>query len=170
AEEVARDDDIKGLRRGHEPRGERVDEIARAAHVGEILRHTVDDLVPQDARVLLRVRLRSRRDLLAPRSRALERVARDALDAATRVDSRLERDLIGSAAVREASDTGVLALGVLAHAEHVDGRGRAVPKRRGDPVEHADRSEVHVQVEGLAHRKEQAPEAYVIRDTRETDR
>ena len=123
----------------------------------------VHDLVPQHHRVLQRVRLGGAGQHLArPRRRQLERVARDALDAVAREDAGLLGHFVRRADVQAAADAGVLALGVLAHADHVDVGGAAVGERRGDARQQPHRPQVHVLVEALAQRQDQLPDRDVI--------
>ena len=107
-----------------------VDQDPVELDVGEVGVHHIDDLVPHDEMVRARVRLGDARELAAPRPRERERVADDALDADAREDVHLQADLVAHADVHAPARTGVLALGVLAHADHVDvGRGPACERR-----------------------------------------
>ena len=77
----------------------------------------------------------------------LERVADHALDAA-RVKTLVSMPDLGvEAAVRASADAGVLALGVLAHEEHVDVRRAPAGERAGNPREEPRRPQVRPQVE-----------------------
>ena len=59
-------------------------------------------------------------ELLATRSRLLEAETEDPLDASTREDRRLDRNLVGRAGVNAPSGAGIFALGVLADAQDVE--------------------------------------------------
>ena len=105
----------------HHARGHRVDQHAVGLHVGIVLRHFVEDLVPQHHAVALRVRLGDQRQVLARAlARQLEREAVDALDAGAREHGSLGGDLLRQAPVHAAAGAGVLALGVLADDDPVD--------------------------------------------------
>ena len=98
---------------------------------GKVLRHFVEDLVPQHHAVALRVRLGDQRQVLArPLARQLEGEAVHALDAAAREGRDLHRDFVRQAGVHAAAGAGILALGVLAHDHPVD--LVRVAHRRGD--------------------------------------
>ena len=129
AEEVRGDDDVEPGRVPHHPRGERVDEHSLVAHARELGRDLVGDLVPEHVAVAGRIRLRRAREDAPPAGGELERVAQHALDALPREDARLHRHLACEALVRAPADPGVLALGVLAHEQHVDVGRRATGER-----------------------------------------
>src|SRR5207248_5751961 len=63
----------------------------------------------------------------------------------------------------------VLPLGVFSDEQHVDVGRTAAEQRRGRPREEAHRPQVHVLLEPLSNRKEEAPEADVIGDRRPAD-
>ena len=133
AEEVRGDDDVEAVRVAHHARGEGVDEHALVADVRVLGRDLLRDLVPEHVAVARRVRLGRARHDAAPRRGELERVADDALDAA-RVKTPVSiADLVREPLVRAPADAGVLALGVLAHEEHVDVRAAAPPSGEGTP-------------------------------------
>ncbi len=66
------------------------------------------------------------------------------------------------ALVEPAADRGVLALGVLAVDQHVDGAGRLVAQRARHAVEQVGRPQVDVLVEEAAHRQQQAVQRDVV--------
>ncbi len=105
----------------------------------------------------------------APPLRQREGVLDDALDARAREDRRLDADLAGMALVHATADARVLALGVLAHEQHVDVARRAAGQRARDALEQAHGPHVGPQVEPLTDRQEQAPERHVIGDIRSPD-
>ena len=72
--------------------------------------------------------------------------------------------------VRPPADARVLALGVLAHEEHVHVAGPASGKRARDPLQQPGRAQVRPQVEPLAQLEEQPPERDVVGDGRVADR
>ena len=65
---------------------------------------------------------------------------------------------------------GVLALGVLADAHHVDLLGALVAQRADDPRHQPHRPQVDVLVEDLADRQQQTPQRHVVRHLRRADR
>jgi hypothetical protein len=146
----------------HHPCRQGVDEHALVADVRVLGRDLFGHLVPEDVAVARRVRLRRARDGAAALRGELERVRDHAADAHAREDARLQPDLELEPAVRPPADARVLALGVLAHEQHVDG-GRA-RERRGHAVEQARWPEVRPQVEALAQRQQQTPERDVVGD------
>ena len=91
-------------------------------------------------------------------SGSIERVSRDALDADPGEDVLLEGELARRATSVASADLGVLALGVLAHDDHVDPGSLGQSNARLDAVELPDGAQVHVLVEGAADRDEQSPE------------
>ena len=156
AEEIRRHEHVERLRMRDHPRRERVDVVLAVLDRRIVLADDVGDLVPQHHRMRERVRLGRARDQ-ASRAlrRELEAVAQDPLDAGAREHTDLLRDLVRRAAMDAAADARVLALGVLAHAHHVDLRGTAVRERRREPVEEPHRPQVHVLIEPLADREDQ---------------
>ena len=103
-------------------------------------------------------------------ARERERVTDDALDPDPREDVHLQADLVAHADVHAAAGAGVLALGVLAHAHHVDvGRGPA-GERRGHARQEPDRADVQVQVEALPDRQQEPPQRDVVGHARRADR
>ena len=72
--------------------------------------------------------------------------------------------------MRPAADTGVLALGVLAHEEHVDVVGPSARERRRDAGQQARRPLVRPQVEVLPDGEDRAPQRLVVRHRRVADR
>ena len=64
--------------------------------------------------------------------------------------------------MRAPADAGVLALGVLAHEEHVDVRRPAAGERARDPLEQPRRPEVRPEVEPLPDLEDQPPERDVV--------
>ncbi len=66
------------------------------------------------------------------------------------------------ALVHAAADARVLALGVLAHEDHVDVARRAAGERARHALQQAHGAHVGPQVEALADRQQQAPERHVI--------
>ena len=133
---------------------------------GDLLR----DLVPEHVAEARGVRLRRARDHAAPRLGLLERVAQHPLDARAGEDAHLDRDLARQRPVRPAADACVLALGVLAHEEHVDVGRAATGERAGDAFEQARRPEVRPEVEPLAEVEDQPPQRDVVGDRRVADR
>ena len=66
--------------------------------------------------------------------------------------------------MRPPADARVLALGVLAHEEHVD-VGRPAPgERAGHSLQQPGRADVRPQVEPLAEREQEPPERDVVGD------
>ena len=63
-----------------------------------------------------------------------------------------------------AADSGIFALGVLAHDDPVELAAVHVAQRRRDPRQHAGRTHVGVLIERLADREAQAPERDVVGD------
>ena len=165
-EEVRADHDVERLRARHEVGGRGVDQDALELDLRIVARDIGDDVVPEHERVPARVRLRHARELAAPPAGELERVARDPLDSLAREHVRLDPDLVRQAPVGPPADPGVLALGVLAHAQHVDLR-RA--QRALDPGQQPDRAQVHVLVEHLADRQQEPPERHVVGHVRRAD-
>ena len=108
------------------PRGERVDVVLRGTRPPDSPARTISATSSHSTiECVQRVRLRRAREHLArPLRRDLEAVAQDPLDAVPREDAGLLRDLVRRADVDAAADAGVLAFGVLAHADHVDVRRR----------------------------------------------
>ena len=125
AEQVRRHHDVQRLRMRDHPRRERVDVVLPVLDGRVVLPHDLGDLVPQHHRVRERVRLgRAREHLPRPLRGDLEAVAENAFDAVPREDADLLRHFVRRAAMNAAADAGVLALRVLAHADHVDVRRR----------------------------------------------
>src|SRR5688500_11923324 len=62
AEQVRGDDDVEALGRRHEARRECIDVVWRERHVRILDRYLRDHLVPENCRILERVRLRGRGD------------------------------------------------------------------------------------------------------------
>ena len=80
------------------------------------------------------------------------------------------RHFVRRADVHAAADARVLALGVLAHADHVDVGRRAVRERRGQAGQQPHRPQVHVLLEALPERQQQIPHGDVIGNCRRSDR
>jgi hypothetical protein len=100
----------------------------------------------------------------------LERVAHEPLDASPREHARLEGDLRLEPAVRPPADTGVLALRVLAHEEHVHVARAAPSERAGNPRQQAAWPEVRPQVQPLADLEDHPPEGNMVGHRRIADR
>ena len=82
----------------------------------------------------------------------------------------LLRDLVRRPGVHAATESGIFALGVLAHADHVDIGGAAVGERRADAWQQPHRAQIDVLAEALTDRKNQLPHGDVIRHGGRTDR
>jgi hypothetical protein len=94
----------------------------------------------------------------------------DALDAHAREDVDLHADLVRQPDVHPAAGSGVLALGVLPDAHHVDVRGAALAQGRGHARQEPDRADVQIEVEPLPDGQEEAPQGDVVGDRRRADR
>src|SRR5207248_3094460 len=94
----------------------------------------------------------------------------DALDAAAGENADLLRDLVGRADVEPAADAAVLPFRVLAHADHVDVRGRPSGEWRADAGHQPHRPQVHVLIEPLPDRENELPDSDVVRDRLIADR
>jgi hypothetical protein len=103
------------------------------------------------------IRLGRAREHAAPAGGELERVAEHPLDAAPRNDTRLHGYLGRQAAVRPASDSGVLAFGVLAEEEHVDVSGDATRQRARDPLQQPCGADIRPEIEPLAELEHETP-------------
>ena len=123
-------------------------------------RHLLRDVVPEDIAEPRRVRLRRARDNAASGGGELERVLDYPADGDARENARLEAHLQLTARMSAPADTRVLALGVLADEEHVD--GGPVGERRRDSLEEARRPDVRPEVEPLAQRQQQPPQRHVV--------
>ncbi len=88
---------------------------------------------------------------------------------AAREDGRLDADLARMSLVRTATDPGVLALGVLAHEEHVDVARPAAGERAGHALQQPHRPHVGPEVEALPDLEDQAPERDVVGDVGPAD-
>ena len=155
---------------GNHARGDRVDVILPILDRGVVLTHTVGHFVPEDHRVPQRVGFGCARQQPAwPLHGQLEAVTEDPLDAVTRKQARLLSDFLGRSHVHAAPEAGVLALAVLAHADHVDIRGSTVRQRRGEPGQEPHRAEIDVLLESLAQRQQEVPHGDVIGDGRRAD-
>ena len=155
AEEIRRDDHVERLRVRDHPRGERVDVILRGSRPPVVLPHDLRDLVPEHHRVRSALDLVALASILRGRfARARSRSAGSARCRA-REDAGLLRHLVRRADVDASADAGVLALGVLAHADHVDVARAAVGERRGEPGEQPHRPQVDVLIEPLADGEDQ---------------
>ena len=166
-EEVRRDDDVEAERIPDHPCRQRVDEYTLDRHVRVLGGEFLDDLIPENVAVARRIRLRCARESSAPALGQLERVPDDAPYTFAREDGSLDPDLMRMAGVCAATHARVLALGVLAHEEHVD--RRRARERGGDPVEEACRPQVRPEIEPLAERQQQPPQGHVIRHARVAD-
>ena len=96
-------------------------------------------------------------------AREVEREAHAPLDAETRVDRSLRRDLVRRALAQEPALARVGAFGVLAHDEEVDAVVVAVRAR-------LERPQVHVEIEREAHPQQQPALEHAGRDVGRADR
>ena len=87
-----------------------------------------------------------------------------------REDAGLLGQLVRRAAVQPSADAAVLALGVLAHADHVDVGGAAAGERRRDAGQQPHRPQVHVLPEALPQRQDQLARRDVVGHARIADR
>ena len=71
--------------------------------------------------------------------------------------------------MRASADAGVLALGVLAHEEHVDVGRSAAGERVADALQQPHRPHVRPQVEALAQLEQEPPERDVVGDAGRAD-
>ena len=133
-------------------------------------RNLVGDLVPEHVAVAGCVRLRRAREDAPPAGGELECVAQHALHAVPREDARLHRHLACEASVRTPPNPGVLALGVLAHEQHVDVGRRATGERAWHAVEQPRRTHVRPEVEALADLEHDPPQRNVVRHRGIADR
>jgi hypothetical protein len=139
--------------------------------IRELVGDAGDDLIPQHHRMLQGVRFgRAREHLPRPRLRQAERVAGNPLDALSREDAGLLGHLVRRAAVQPSADAAVLALRILAHADHVDIFGAAARERRRDAWQQPHRPQIHPLSEPLTQRQDQLTRRDVIGDTRIADR
>src|SRR6185437_7712989 len=169
AEQVGGDHDVEAGGLADHVGAGRVDQQAVELDVGEVGVDDVDDLVPHDEVVRARVRLRDARQPAAAAAGQAEGVADDALDAVAGEDVHLQADLVAHADVHAAAGAGVLALGVLAYAHHVD-VGRPPPRqRRRHAGQEPDRADVQVEVEALPDRQQQPPQRDVVGHGRRAD-
>ena len=170
AEEVGGDDDVEAVGPQHHARREGVHEHPLVADVGVALGHGRGDLVPEHVAVARGVRLGRARDEAAPLAGEREGVLDDPLDAGAREDGGLDADLAWMTLMRAAPDARVLALGVLAHEQHVDIAGRAAGQGARHACQQPHGPHVGPQVEALADRQQQPPERHVIGNVRPADR
>src|SRR5205823_6543237 len=87
------------------------------------------------------------------RGGGFETVADDSLDTASRKNASLFGDFVRRTDMHAAADAGVLALRILADADHVDVGWTSVGKRRSETRQEPHRAEVHVLIEPLAERQ-----------------
>ena len=127
-------------------------------------------LVPEDVGETARVRFRDAHQVVAPLASSLERVSNDPLDRHAAENRDFDGNLIRGADVDPSAGARVLPLGVFSDEQHVDVGRTAAEQGRGRPREEAHRPQVHVLLEPLSNRKEEAPEADVIGDGRPADR
>ena len=147
AEQVRSDDHVERVRPPHQFERRRIDVQLVGPDVGELRREFSEHAIPQHVSVALRIRLRDHRQRAAPRPGEREREAQDALDAPARVQGRLHRHFLRRAGREQAAVVDVLALGVLADDDDIDGIGAA--KRPGDARERPCRAHARIEVERL---------------------
>src|SRR5439155_17918778 len=112
------------------------------------------------------IRLGNRRYFPASFARALEGCPHDSFAAVSREDGRLDCQLVRRSLVVPAADGGILALGVLAIDEHVDGAWPLVTQRRRYALKEVGRPEIDVLVKLPPHRQEQLVDGNVVRHVR----
>ncbi len=95
-----------------------------------------------------------------------EREAQDPVDAAPREHGLLDHDLALGALEHPPAQRRVLALGVLAHDDHVDVAGPAVGQRRGNPRHQLAGAQVHVLVEAAPELHQRPVERDVVGNER----
>src|SRR5579864_6506050 len=100
--------------------------------------------------------------MLAAFPRSFECIPYDTLDALTREDVRLERNLVPETGMHSTAYAGVLALGVLPNAEHVDVLWPLVAQRASHAGKEFHWSGVDIQVESLSDRQQEAPQRHMI--------
>ena len=150
---------------------ERVDVILPERHVRKISRDAGDDLVPQDHRVLKRIRFRgARQELSRARPREGEGVPGDPFDASSCEDPGLFGELVRGPRVQAGPGTTVLALGVFTDADHVDVRSRPAAERRGHARQQPHRPQIDELPEALTEGKDQLASGNVIGDAWISDR
>ena len=153
---------------GHHARGDGVHVVLAVLDVGIVLARRSSATSSHST-----IAWRSAFDLVALASilrgrfaRHLEAVAEDPLDAVPREEAGLLGDFVRRADVDAAAEPGVLALGVLAHADHVDVGRRAVRERRRQAGKQPHRPQVDVLLKALAQRQQQIPHRDVIGNRR----
>ena len=128
----------------------------RAATVG-------GDLVPEHVAVARGVGLGRARDERRAARRRGSKACSTTRSMPARVNTAVSMPTsLGVALVHAAADAGVLALGVLAHEDHVDVARRTAGERARHALEQPHGAHVGPQVEALADRQQQPPERHVV--------
>ncbi|MNQ98476.1 hypothetical protein D3C85_1141690 [compost metagenome] len=160
--QVGGHDHIQGGWLEHHAGGHGVYQLLVDFHVREVLRHFVENLVPQHHAMALGIGFGDHGQVLAwPGTRQLEGKAMDSLDTGTGKHRNLGSHLFRQAPMHPATVAGVLAFGVFADHHPID--LVAVVQWAFYTRQHASRTHVGVLVEALADRQAQPPEGDVVR-------
>ncbi len=156
----------------HEMRGQDVDVVLVPRHVGIVLRHLLDPLVPVRHGDRDAVRLGGRGQVLlrTASARARRRISgcgRRRCGVITVSCMTISRSVPGNIA---AADRRILALGVLAHDVEVDVAGLAAGERRRHARHQPHRAQVDVLVELAAELEQRAPQRDVVGHRRRASR
>jgi hypothetical protein len=170
AEQVVGHDHLE--RRGvgdHEER-QRIDVDMPRLDAGMARRHLAKDALPQRMPLRHRVALVGHADARQPmRTRVVERVRDDAMDAFVGVDLLLHRDFIRRARLESPADAGVQALGVLPKDDEIHVLRRTALQRTQPLVEQADWAVVGVEVQLEPDAEQDVAGVPLIRHARVTD-
>ena len=161
AEEIVGNHHVKARRPAHEMRGQNIDMVLLARHVGVALPHRPETLVPERHGMDDTVRLRRRGQLLLPRARQVEGELHHPVAAETGKDGVLNDSLLIRPGVKPPANLGILALVVFAHNVEIYRAG--IGERRRHPLERPDRPQVDVLLEATPDRHQQGPERQMVR-------
>ena len=155
----------------HEVRGKDVDMELIGAHIRVLGRHHLESLVPIRHRVNDAVGLCRRSQVTGrPRTRKLEGVVHDPIDAAPREHALLDDEFGVSAGVHAPAYLRVLALDVLANHVEIDVFRTPVSKRRDDAAKQPHGAQSEVLLKAAPYGDEQSPQRHVIGHARKSHR